>query len=115
MSGLDLPRPPEVGFSYDYVPFGEAQELVGTCLRCRIRQRTGLLLGEPVPEPAISRIKDRLQRYHSCPARALADLADTDGIEAVMAVFGFPEWLRPSQPPSSHRPQASRRRDDSGA
>lgn len=114
MSSLDLPRLPEMGFTFDYVPFGEAQELVGTCLECRRPQRTGLLLGEEVAEPIIARVKDRLQRYHSCPATALAHLADTQGIDVVMGVFGFPDWLRPEPPPSSHRPSTSRMRDDTG-
>ena len=115
MSSLDLPRLPESGFTYDYVAFGEAQELVATCPKCRHRQRTGLLLGEVVAEPIIARVKDRLQRYHRCPATALAHLADTQGIDVVMGVFGFPDWLRPEPPPSSHRPSTSRKRHDAGA
>ena len=114
MSSLDLPRLPAMGFSYDYVPFGEAQELVATCPNCRHRQRTGLLLGEEVPEALINRVKDRMQRYHSCPSAAFAHLAEAQGIEAVMESFGFPDWLRPNASPSSHRPQASGRRHGAG-
>ena len=112
MSPLDLPRLPEVGFTYDYKPFGEAQELVGTCLKCRHPQRTGLLLGEEVAEPIIARIKDRLQRYHSCTPSAFTALAEMEGIEAVMRAFGFPSGLMPETPPSSRRPNASRSRDE---
>ena len=115
MSSPDLPRLPEWGFAYDYVHVGEARELVATCSICRHRQRTGLLLGEEVAEPIIARVKDRMQRYHSCPATALAHLADTQGIDMVMRIFGFPDWLRPEPPPSSHRPSTSRSRRDKGA
>lgn len=112
MSGLALPRLPEVAFTYDYLPFGASRELVAHCPVCRLAQRTGLLLGEQIPEPVINRIKDRLQRYHSCTASAFTDLAELEGIEAVMRAFGFPDGLMPEPPPSSHRPNASRSRDE---
>lgn len=91
MSRLELPRLPEAAFTYDYLQFGQSHELVATCPQCRHQQRVGLLLGEEVPEPVIARIKDRLQRYHFCPNMALAHLADTQGIEFAMQVFGFPD------------------------
>lgn len=111
MSGQGLPRLPEVGFTYDYVPFGRSKELVATCPRCHQRQRTGLLLGEEIPEVTITRVKDRLQRFHTCTPSAFSALADLEGIEAVMRAFGFPTWLMPGTRRSSHRPNASRRRD----
>lgn len=111
MSGQDLPRLPETGFSYDYVPFARSKELVAICMRCHQRLRTGLLLGEEIPETAIARIKDRLHRFHTCTPSAFSALADLEGIEAVMRAFGFPTWLMPDTRRSSHRPDASRRRD----
>ena len=112
MSGVDLPRLPEVAFTYDYLPFGARRELVAHCPVCRRLQRTGLLLGEQVSEQVINLIKDRLQRYHSCTTSAFTALAEMEGIEAVMRAFGFPSGLMPEPSRSSHRPNASRSRDE---
>lgn len=115
MSGVALPRLPEVAFTYDYLPFGASHELVAHCPVCRLAQRTGLLLGEPIPAPVINRIKDRLQRYHSCATSAFTALAEVEGIEAVMRAFGFPDGLMTEPRRSSHRPNSSRRRDAGAA
>ena len=91
---LRLPRHPDFDLAYDYVSFGAHRELVATCPRCRARQRTGLYLGEPVPEAVVARIKDRLLRYHSCGADDFAAVERSAGIEAVMDAFGFPAYLK---------------------
>ena len=95
---LSLPRHPDFDLDYDYVVFGVHRELVATCPRCRARQRTGLYLGEAVPEEVIARIKDRLLRYHSCGADDFAAVERSAGIEAVMDAFGFPAYLKPDRP-----------------
>lgn len=111
MSGQDLPRLLGFGFTYDYVPFARSKELVASCPQCHQRQRTGLLLGEEIPEVTIARVKDRLQRFHTCTPSAFSALADLEGIEAVMRAFGFPTWLMPGRRRSSHPPDSSRKRD----
>ena len=104
MSHKDLPRLPEYCHSYSYEPYGESMELIATCPKCQHRQRTGLLLGDPVPEPIVNRIKDRLLRYHDCPSTSLRALAEAD-FNAALDAFGFPDWLRDETPhrPTSHR------------
>ena len=92
---LRLPRHPDFDLAYDYVAFGAHRELVATCPRCCACQRTGIHLGDPVPETVIARIKDRLLRYHSCGADDFAAVERSAGIEAVMDAFGFPAYLKP--------------------
>ena len=104
MSASELPRLPEYCLSFDYEDYGEQRELTAACPRCRHRQRTGLLLGEPVPESVVNRIKDRLLRYHDCPSTSLSALAEAD-FAAALDAFGFPDWLRNETPsrPTSHK------------
>ena len=102
---LRLPRHPHFDLAYDYVVFGTHRELVATCPRCRARQRTGLYLGEAIPEEVVARIKDRLLRYHECTARGLSALAQREGIDAVMDAFGFPDYLKPDRPAPRGRRQ----------
>lgn len=104
MSAFDLPRLPEYWLTYDYEDFGDQPELTAKCPKCRHHQRTGLLLGDPVPEAVINRIKDRLLRYHDCPASSLSALAAAD-FAAALDAFGFPDWLRDQAPtrPTSRR------------